>query len=242
MIEVQGLSKTFTGPDGEEIMAVQDLHFTVRPGEVFGLLGPNGAGKTTTLRMLCTVLKPTAGFATIAGYDILQEPSLVRRSLGFLSANTGIYDRMTPTEMVRYYGRLYGLSGDRLEQRIDELFTTLQINEFRDLLGGQLSTGMKQKVSIARALIHDPPVLILDEPTAGLDILVQRSVLRSVQQLRERGKTIVFSTHVMSEVHKLCDRVAIMSRGRIAACGSLPELREQFAQQDVEEIFFDLVT
>ena len=242
MIEVQGLSKTFHGPSGELINAVHDLNFTVRPGEVFGLLGPNGAGKTTTLRLLCTVLKPTAGFATVAGHDIVREPSLVRRSLGFLSANTGVYDRMTPTEMVRYYGRLYGLGGDELEERLDLLFTTLQMNDFRDLPGGQLSTGMKQKVSIARALIHDPPVLILDEPTSGLDILVQRSVLRSVQELRERGKTIVFSTHVMSEVHKLCDRVAIMARGVIAACGTLPELREQFAQEDVEEIFFDLVT
>lgn len=242
MIEVEGLTKSFPGPDGKPIAAVDDLNFTVRPGEVFGLLGPNGAGKTTTLRMLCTVLKPTAGFATVAGYDIATQPAQVRRSIGFLSANTGIYDRMTAWEMVGYYGRLYGLDGDELAARMESLFDALQMNEFRDEPGGRLSTGMKQKVSIARALVHDPPVLIFDEPTAGLDVLVQRAVLRGITDLREQGKTILFSTHVMSEVEKLCDHVAIMSRGRIAATGSLPELREQFKQDDLEELFFSLVS
>jgi sodium transport system ATP-binding protein len=221
---------------------VDDLNFTVRPGEIFGLLGPNGAGKTTTLRMLCTVLKPTAGFATVAGYDIVTQPALVRRSIGFLSANTGVYDRMTAWEMVGYYGRLYGLARDELTTRMESLFDALQMNEFRDVPGGRLSTGMRQKVSIARALVHDPPVLIFDEPTAGLDVLVQRAVLRGIADLRERGKTILFSTHVMSEVEKLCDHVAILSRGRIAAAGSLAELREQYKQDDLEELFFSLVS
>jgi sodium transport system ATP-binding protein len=242
MIEVEGLTKSFPGSDGKAFAAVDDLTFTVRPGEVFGLLGPNGAGKTTTLRMLCTVLKPTAGFATVAGHDIVSDAALVRRSIGFLSANTGVYDRMTPWEMVRYYGRLYGLDGDELTARMESLLDSLQMTEFRDVPGGRLSTGMRQKVSIARALIHDPPVLIFDEPTAGLDVLVQRAVLRGVADLRERGKTILFSTHVMSEVEKLCDHVAIMSRGRIVAAGSLPELREQYKQDDLEELFFSLVS
>ncbi len=242
MIEVEGLTKEFPGPAGKPVSAAADVSFTVRPGEVFGLLGPNGAGKTTTLRMLCTVLKPTAGFATVAGHDIVAEPGKVRRSIGFLSANTGVYDRMTAWEMVGYYGRLYGLAGDALTARLEELFDTLQMNAFRDVPGGRLSTGMKQKVSIARALVHDPPVLIFDEPTAGLDILVQRAVLTSIADLRGRGKTILFSTHIMREVEKLCDRVAIMARGRVVAAGSLPELRAEYGEDDLEELFFRLVS
>ena len=242
MIEVRDLCKFFRGADGSEVAAVDHIHFTVRPGEVFGLLGPNGAGKTTTLRMLCTVLKPTAGFATVAGFDVVTQPSEVRRHVGFLSANTGVYDRMTAWEMVDYYGRLYGLNGNELTARMEYLFDVLQMNEFRDVAGGRLSTGMKQKVSIARAMVHDPPVLIFDEPTAGLDVLVQRAVLRGIADLRGRGKTILFSTHVMTEVEKLCDHVAILSRGRIVAAGTLPELREQYKQDDLEELFFSLVS
>lgn len=241
MIEVEGLTKRFPGPAGSKA-AVDDLVFSVRPGEVFGLLGPNGAGKTTTLRMLCTVLEPTAGFATVAGFDTRTQGQLVREHIGFLSANTGVYDRMTAREMVEYYGRLYGLAGSTLEARIDSLFETLQMNDFRNVSGGKMSTGMKQKVSIARALVHDPPVLIFDEPTSGLDVLVQRSVIRSIAALRGQGKTILFSSHNMSEVEKLCDRVAIMAKGRIAACGTLAELKAQFGQDDLEEIFFGLVS
>ena len=242
MIELEGLTKSFAGPDGKPVFAAEDVSFSVKPGEVFGLLGPNGAGKTTTLRMLCTVLKPTAGFASIAGFDVGTQPSEVRKSIGFLSANTGVYDRMTAREMVTYYGRLYGLSGKILDDRLDVLFDQLQMNDFRDVVGGRLSTGMKQKVSIARALVHDPPVLIFDEPTNGLDVLVQRAVLQNIAALRSQGKTILFSTHNMNEVQKLCDRVAIMAKGRIAACGTLSELREQFQQDDLEELFFSLVS
>ena len=166
MIEVRDLSKLFPGANGPKV-AVDAIRFTVRPGEVFGLLGPNGAGKTTTLRMLCTVLKPTGGTATVAGYDVETQPSEVRRHVGFLSANTGVYDRMTAWEMVEYYGRLHDLPPELLQSRMDELFTTLQMNDFRDVPGSKMSTGMKQKVSIARALVNDPPVLIFDEPTSG---------------------------------------------------------------------------
>jgi sodium transport system ATP-binding protein len=242
MIELEGLTKSFTGPDGKPVVAVDDVTFTVAPGEVFGLLGPNGAGKTSTLRMLCTVLKPTAGFAAIAGYDVATQPSQVRRNIGFLSANTGVYDRMTAWEMVAYYGKLYGLSGATLTARLETLFDTLQMNSFRDVVGGRMSTGMKQKVSIARSLVHDPPVLIFDEPTAGLDVLVQRAVLQSVAQLKTEGKTILFSTHNMSEVEKLCNRVAILAKGRVVACGTLDELRQQSGQEDLEELFFSLVS
>ena len=242
MIEVRDLSKWFRAADGSRLTAVDAIRFTVRPGEVFGLLGPNGAGKTTTLRMLCTVLKPTGGSATVAGFDVVEQPSEVRRHVGFLSANTGVYDRMTAWEMVDYYGRLNLIPLDVLRARMDELFDTLQMTGFRDVPGAKMSTGMKQKVSIARALVNDPPVLIFDEPTAGLDILVQRAVLDSIKQLRGRGKTIIFSTHIMREVEKLCDRVAIMSKGKVVVCGTLDDLRKMYSQNDLEELFFSLVS
>jgi sodium transport system ATP-binding protein len=241
MIHVDRLTKTFHDPKRGEVHAVDHVSFDAVAGEVFGLLGPNGAGKTTTLRILCTVLKPTAGIATVAGLDVVRDSDAVRHQIGFLSANTGVYERMTAWEMVAYYGRLHGLHGDRLRARIDELFARLAMNEFRDVMGGKLSTGMKQKVSIARALVHDPPVLIFDEPTAGLDVLVQRAVLRQIAALRESGKCIVFSTHIMREVERLCDRVAIMHRGAILTSGTLPELRAKHGQEDLEELFFQLV-
>lgn len=242
MIEVRDLSKWFRGAGGERVTAVDSVRFTVRPGEVFGLLGPNGAGKTTTLRMLCTVLTPSAGTATVAGFDVVEQPGEVRRHVGFLSANTGVYERMTAWEMVEYYGRLNQVPPDVLRPRMEELFASLQMADFRNVRGGQLSTGMKQKVSIARALVNDPPVLIFDEPTAGLDVLVQRAVLDNIKHLRGRGKTIVFSTHIMAEVEKLCDRVAVMAKGRVVVCGTLDELRELYKQEDLEELFFSLVS
>jgi sodium transport system ATP-binding protein len=241
MIDLNELSKEFPGADGQVHHAVRNLTFTVQPGEVFGLLGPNGAGKTTTLRMLCTVLQPTAGSATVAGYDVQRHPQEVRRTVGFLSANTGVYDRMTAQEMVDYYGQLYGLGGVQLHQRRDELFEQLQMNDFRSVVGGRLSTGMKQKVSIARALIHDPPVLIFDEPTNGLDVLVQRAVLDNIARMKSAGKTILLSTHVMREVEKLCDRVAILARGQLVACGTIPDLTQQFNKATLEDVFFALM-
>lgn len=242
MIEVRDLSKWFNGPGGRRVTAVDAVRFTVHPGEVFGLLGPNGAGKTTTLRMLCTVLTPSDGTATVAGYDVVKEPGEVRRHVGFLSANTGVYDRMTAWELVEYYGRLHQVPPDELRARMEDLFKTLQMTEFKDVRGGKLSTGMKQKLSIARAMVNDPPVLIFDEPTAGLDVLVQRAVLENIKELRSRGKTIIFSTHIMREVERLCDRVAMMSKGKLVACGTLDELREMYKQNDLEELFFSLVS
>jgi sodium transport system ATP-binding protein len=241
MIDVHALQKTFRHADGRGSAAVDRISFSAKPGEIFGLLGPNGAGKTTTLRMLCTVLKPTSGAATVAGFDIVRQSAEVRHHIGYLSANTGVYDRMTAREMVAYYGKLHGMAAPVLNDRLDELFDTLQMNSFRDTLGARMSTGMKQKVSIARALIHNPPVLIFDEPTSGLDVLVQRSVLQNIAALRERGKCVLFSTHIMREVEKLCDRVAIMHQGRILTQGTLEELRVRHGESDLEEIFFQLV-
>jgi sodium transport system ATP-binding protein len=238
VIEAEGLTKQFPGT---AVTAADDVVFSVRPGEVFGLLGPNGAGKTTTLRMLCTLLKPTAGGATVAGFDVVTEPDKVRQNIGFLSANTGVYDRMTPREMVSYYGKLYGLRGDELTARLRELFDLLQMNDFTDTPGARLSTGQKQKVSIARALVHDPPVLIFDEPTTGLDVPVQRAVLSNITALRARGKTVLFSSHIMSEVERVCDRVAVMARGKVVDLGSLAELKDRHGESDLEELFLNLV-
>lgn len=238
MIEVEGLTKQFSSA---VTPAADDVVFSVNPGEVFGLLGPNGAGKTTTLRMLCTLLKPTAGAATVAGYDVETRPDKVRENIGFLSANTGVYDRMSPREMVAYYGKLYGLGGEDLKARLDGLFDVLQMTDFADTPGGRLSTGQKQKVSIARALVHDPPVLIFDEPTAGLDVPVQRAVLTNITALKSRGKTVLFSSHIMSEVERVCDRVAVMARGKIVALGTLAELKARHGESDLEELFLNLV-
>jgi sodium transport system ATP-binding protein len=242
MIHVENLTKSFRDLRRGQVLAVDHISFDARPGEIFGLLGPNGAGKSTTLRILCTVLKPTGGIARLAGHDVVTEPDKVRQHIGFLSANTAIYDRMTAWELVEYFGRLYGLEGERLSARMEEVFAALHMNDFRDVLGARMSTGMRQKVSIARAIIHDPPILIFDEPTLGLDVLVARAVLDNIRRLRDLGKCVVFSTHIMREVEKLCDRVAIISRGRILASGTLEELRRQHGQEDLEELFFALVS
>ncbi len=242
MIHVDNLRKSFRDLRRGAVHAVDGISFEARPGEIFGLLGPNGAGKTTTMRILCTVLRPSGGTARVAGYDVAEKPALVRQNIGFLSANTAIYDRMSAWELVEYFGRLYGLDGEQLRQRLEAVFATLRMNDFRDLLGAKMSTGMRQKVSIARAIIHDPPVLIFDEPTAGLDVLVARAVLDTISELRALGKCILFSTHILREVERLCDRVAILSRGRVQACGTLAELRQRYRQDDLEELFFTLVS
>jgi sodium transport system ATP-binding protein len=242
MLQVENLTKSFRDLRRGHVLAVDHVSFDARPGEIFGLLGPNGAGKTTTMRILCTVLRPTGGTARLAGFDVVTQANQVRQHIGFLSANTAIYDRMTAWELVEYFGRLYGLAGERLRARMEEVFTSLQMNDFRDVLGAKMSTGMRQKVSIARAIVHDPPILIFDEPTLGLDVLVARAVLQNIKRLREMGKCVVFSTHIMREVEKLCDRVAIISRGRIRASGTLEELRQQHGEEDLEELFFALVS
>jgi sodium transport system ATP-binding protein len=241
VIQVEHLSKSFLDLRRGWVPAVDGVSFECLPGAIYGLIGPNGAGKTTTLRMLSTVLKPTGGRALVAGFDVEKQPEKVRSSIGFMSANTGIYDRMTAWELVEYFGRLYGLSRDRLRARMDTLFDWLQMNDFRDILGSKMSTGMKQKVSIARTIVHDPPVLIFDEPTSGLDVLVVRVVLQKIAELRDQGKTIIFSTHHMHEVEKLCSRVAIIHKGRLQAEGAPDELAERFDQPNLEELFFFLV-
>lgn len=242
MIHVENLQKSFSDLRRGQVTALSGVSFDVHPGEIFGLLGPNGAGKTTTLRILSTVLRPTGGQAIVAGYDVSKHPELVRGHIGFMSCNTGIYDRMTAWEMVEYFGRLYGMEESFLQQRLESIFKTLQMQEIRDVLGSKMSTGMKQKVSIARTIIHDPPVMIFDEPTSGLDVLVARAVLKTIAALKDQGKCIIFSTHIMREVEKLCDRIAIIHRGQILAIGSRAELETLYGQPDMEELFFDLIS
>jgi sodium transport system ATP-binding protein len=242
MIHVEGLTKYYADLRRGRLVALDGVSFAAFPGQIYGLLGPNGAGKTTALRIVSTVLRPSSGTVTVNGFDVLTQPSQVRRQIGFMSANTGVYDRMTAWEMVYYFGRLHGLEDKALAERMEKLFERLQMNDFRDLLGAKMSTGMKQKVSVARALVHDPPVLIFDEATSGLDVLVARALLNTVAELRNQGKCIIFSTHIMREAEKLCDRLAIIHRGRILAEGTLDELRDRHEQRDLEELFFQLIT
>ncbi len=242
MIDVRELSKQYPDLRQGQFVALGGVSFHARPGQIYGLLGPNGSGKTTALRILSTVLRPTGGTAMINGFDVVTQPAQVRRQIGFMSANTAVYDRMTGWEMVEYFGRLYGIPQDVLTERMNALFEQLQMNDVRDVLGAKMSTGMKQKVSIARSIIHDPPVMIFDEATAGLDVLVARALLNTVSELRDRGKCIVFSTHIMREAERLCDRVAILHRGQILAEGTLDELRDMHHQRDLEELFFQLIS
>ncbi|HXC33146.1 MAG TPA: ATP-binding cassette domain-containing protein [Verrucomicrobiae bacterium] len=241
MIEARHLVKRFHDRKRGSVCAVDGVSFACRPGEIYGLLGANGAGKTTLLRVLATILAPTEGVAIVAGFDVTKDPQMVRSRVGFLSTATALYGRLSAQEMVEYFGRLHGLDEAALRQRIDELFTRLDMNEFRDRRCDRLSSGMKQKVSIARTLVHDPSVMIFDEPTSGLDVMAARAIVAFIRECRDSGKTVVFSTHVMSEAEKLCDRIGIIHDGRLLAEGALAELRARFAIQDLEDLFVKVI-
>jgi len=241
MIESRSLSKSFKDKKRGEIRAVDKVSFLCKPGQIYGLLGANGAGKTTTLRMLATILEPSDGTALVCGHDVIEDPQKVRANVGFLSAATALYPRLSSQEMVEYFGRLNGLDESTLSKRIDDIFGRLDMNSFRDRRCDKLSTGMKQKTSIARTLIHDPQVMIFDEPTLGLDIMTARTIIEFIRECRHRGKTVIFSTHVMSEVEKLCDTIGIIQSGKLLAEGSLSELRDQYKENDLEEIFVKIV-
>src|SRR5712691_12872484 len=241
MIEARGLSKRFRDKKRGEIRAVDNISFTCAPGRIYGLLGANGAGKTTTLRMLATILEPTDGTALVCGHDIVEQPEKVRSCVGFLSNATALYPRLTANETVEYFGRLNGLDEPAIKKRVDDIFNRLDMNGFRDRRCDKLSTGMKQKTSIARTLVHDPPVMIFDEPTLGLDVMTARTITAFIRECRDRGKTVIFSTHIMSEVEKLCDVIGIIHDGRLLTEGTLAQLREKYAEQDLEEIFVKIV-
>jgi sodium transport system ATP-binding protein len=240
MIAATQLCKNFHDKKRGDIRAVGNVSFTCKPGEIYGLLGANGAGKTTTLRILATILAPSSGTAVVAGFDVIREPQKVRAHVGFLSTATALYDRLTAAETVEYFGQLFGLDSATIARRTTELFKALDMEEFRDRRCAKLSTGMKQKVSIARTLIHDPPVMIFDEPTNGLDVMAARSITDFIRQCRDRGKTVIFSTHVMSEAEKLCDRIGIIHGGKMRAEGTLAEMRQNYRKDSLEEIFVEV--
>jgi sodium transport system ATP-binding protein len=237
MIEARSLTKLFQDKKRGEIRAVDGVSFTCRPGRIYGLLGANGAGKTTTLRLLATLLQPTSGEAAVAGFEVRTQPEKVRANIGFLATSTALYGRLTARETIAYFGRLNGLSAAQIAARTRQLADELALHEFLDRRVEKFSTGMKQKTSIARTLVHDPAVLILDEPTLGLDVMAARTILRFVRECRDRGKTVIYSTHVMSEVEKLCDLIGIIHHGRLVAEGTLEQLRARFGDPDLEEIF-----
>jgi sodium transport system ATP-binding protein len=241
MIVTTGLTKIFLDKKRGEIRAVDSVTIECKPGRVYGLLGLNGAGKTTLMRLLSTILKPTSGSAKVAGYDIVDEPEKVKEKIGFLSSDTGLYQRLTAEETVSYFGKLNGMEQNMLKKRVDEIFDRFDMNEFRTRRVGKLSTGMKQKISIARTFINDPEVLILDEPTIGLDVVTSRSIIQSIKESKQANKCILFSTHVMWEAQKLCDDIAIIHKGKILEVGTLEQLRAKTGLDDLDDIFVKIV-
>ncbi len=240
-VVVDGLTKVFKDRKRGDVRAADDIHFEAQPGEIFALLGVNGAGKTTTLRMLSTMLKPTSGDARLCGHSVKTEPEQVRRRIGFLSAATSLYGRLTAREMVTYFGRLNRMAPERIKERVDELFALFDMRDFADTRCDKLSTGMKQKVSIVRTVLHDPEVMIFDEPTAGLDVLTSRTIVDFVRDCRSRGKCVIFSTHIMEEVERLCDRVGVIHDGKLLACEALDALKGRVEGGRVEDAFIQLV-
>lgn len=256
MIEVTSLAKRFvsTHPKKERrakrrdvrehdgwFHAVRDVSFQCAPGEVLGLLGPNGAGKTTTLRILSTALRPDAGTAFINQIDILAQPLLARQKIGFLSGSTGLYGRLSARENVEYFGRLHGMSAQRIKQRCDALFEQLQLHEFGHKRADQLSTGMRQKCAIARTVIHEPQIVILDEPTTGLDVMSAKILLDFIVSYKALGVPLIFSTHHLHEVEKLCDRVCVINHGKTAFNGSVAELRRLGGSDDLYDAFVRVI-
>ncbi|MBN2310615.1 MAG: ATP-binding cassette domain-containing protein [Candidatus Hydrogenedentes bacterium] len=241
MIQAEALHKTFYPPRGGPIEAVRGVSLAIQSGEIFGLLGPNGAGKTTLLRMLATIITPSAGWCAVDGIRADKDPVGVRRRVGFLSGNTKLYGRLTGAEFLRYFGRLYGMPDAAIAKRLAELAALFDMNRFIDRRCDTLSTGQAQKVSVARVLLHDPPVLVLDEPTLGLDIMTSRTILDFIAHSKDQGHSIVFSTHYMTEAELLCGRVGLMYRGRILAVGTQAELYERTGAGNLKDAFLRLV-
>jgi len=240
-IRADGVKKWFYDRKRGEFPAVDDVSFECKKGEVFGLLGPNGAGKTTTLMIITTILKPDEGKVEVNGFDVSTNPESVRGQFGFVSSDAALYDLLTPRETLAFVGKLSKCPKEKLSARIEELINLLDMSSFADTRCQALSTGMKQRVAIARALVHDPPVVIMDEPTSGLDVPTMQSVYQLVRQCREMGKCVLFSTHIMSEAEKLCDRIGIINKGKLLAMGTLGELKEKYGKNDLEEIFLAVV-
>ena len=232
MISVNHIKKSFG-----KVTAVKDVSFTAENGQITGLLGPNGAGKTTTLRVLYTVLKPDAGQATVDGFDVTRQTQEVLRRIGALPDAHGLYPRLTARENIRYFGQLHGLEKDTLEQRIEHLANVLDMQEFIDRRTDGFSNGQRVKVSIARALVHDPQNVLLDEPTNGLDVMSTRAMREFIRRLREQGKCVVFSSHIMQEVAALCDHIVVIAGGLVAASGTPDQLKQKTGQENLEDAF-----
>ncbi|MEM8523054.1 MAG: ABC transporter ATP-binding protein [Bacteroidota bacterium] len=237
LIESKGLTKKFG-----DFTAVNNISFEVKEGEIFGLLGPNGAGKTTTLRMLSGLLTPTAGESFIANHSMQSEPLKARRELGFLTGDMDLYRRLNPAEILTYFGNLYEVPKKELKERVEKLVEWFGITPFRDRFCEKLSTGQKQRTSIARTLVHNPKVVVLDEPTTGLDIMSSEFVLQFIRRIaREEGKTVIFSTHHLDEVERLCDRIGIVHQGKLVAIGTVEDIKQQGGKEVLADAFFDLV-
>lgn len=241
MVRTHELKKYFQDKKTGTKKAVDGVTFEARPGKILGLLGVNGAGKTTTLRMLSTVIRPTSGTAEVAGFDVTKDPAKVRASIGFMSNSTALYGRLTSKEVIEYFGGLYGLEGQKLKDRVKYVTDKLQLQEFEDRLCDKLSTGQKQRVNIARTILHDPPVLFFDEPTAGLDVVTSQSVMEFIEEARDNGKTVIFSTHIMSEVERLCDEIVVIHDGIAKGQGTVHALKESTGQATLEKAFLKLV-
>ncbi len=242
MIVAQHLRKTFPGKDkAVPVVAVDDVGFEARDGEITGLLGPNGAGKTTTLRMLYTLMQPESGRVLIDGADVALDPQAARRALGVLPDARGVYKRLTARENIRYFGQLHGMSPALIEQRTRELAAALQMEDFLDRTTEGFSQGQRTKTAIARALVHDPRNVILDEPTNGLDVMTTRGLREFLRHLRGEGRCVIFSSHIMQEVAALCDRIVVIARGRVIAQGSADALRERTGESNLEDAFVQLI-
>ena len=235
------LVKEFPQPAGGAKRAVDELSFRVQQCQIYGLLGPNGSGKTTTLRLLSGLMAPTSGTAILAGHDVAKSSDAVKRVLGFLTANTGLYQRLTARELLIYFARLHGLDAIRAEARADELIRWFGITGFAQLRCGALSTGQRQRVNIARALVADPPILIMDEPTLGLDVLSNRVILEFIKRERDGGKSIILSTHYLDEAESMCDQIGLLHDGRLVAEGTLADLRTLSGEERLSNIFLKLV-
>jgi len=239
MIRLENLHKSFKTRAGT-VHAVKGVGFEARDGEITGLLGPNGAGKTTTLRMLYTLMKPDQGRIEVDGIDAATDPAMVRRRLGVLPDARGVYKRLTARENIRYFGRLHGLDDATIDARIDELAETLNMRDFLDRPTEGFSQGQRTKTALARALVHDPRNVILDEPTNGLDVMTTRGLRAFLRELKAGGRCVIFSSHIMQEVAALCDRIVVIAHGEVRAIGTPEELREQTGLADLEDVFVHL--
>ena len=240
MIRINQLCKTFYVAD-REVRAARDVSFEVVEGEVFGLLGPNGAGKTTVMRMILGLLKPDAGFAEINGIQSTNQPNELKRQIGFVSASAGIYQWLTGREMLAFFGEAYGMAEAELPKRIEHLSEVLQLAEFIDRGCATLSTGQKQRLNLARALIHDPPVMILDEPTLGLDVVGSQVVFDYIELLKQQNKIVILCTHRLEQAQRVCTRFGLLHQGQMVLSGNLKEMQAQTGKQDLVEMFIDLL-